>query len=207
MKRFFLLTLISMAALFSSCSDAPTTPAAKAPEAPPEPVSGETAFFRMYSAARGWALDLQPIRLNSIHLPQVKKVPGKAAAWQALFISPAKQRSRSYTFSVIEGEGNLHKGIFALNEEGMSGLASVKPFQIQALKTDSDAAYETALKKGKKAAEYVKANPDMTVTFLLEMNGRFPQLAWRVIWGETVGTSNYSVFVDAPTGEYLETMH
>ena len=196
-----------MAAMFLACSDAPTKTAEKAPEAPPEPVSGSTAFFRMYSAARGWALDLQPIRLNSINLPQVKKVPGKAAAWQAVFISPAKQRSRSYTFSVIEAEGNLHKGVFALNEEGMSGLASAKPFQIQALKTDSDAAYDTAVKKGKKAADYMKANPTMDITFLLEMNNRFPQLAWRVIWGESVGTSNYSVFVDAATGEYLETMH
>jgi hypothetical protein len=207
MKRSFLLTLILMAALFSACSDAPTTPAAKVPEAPPEPVSGETAFFRMYSAARGWATDLQPIRLTSVNLTQVKKVPGKAAAWQALFISPARQRSRSYTYSVIEAEGNLHKGVFALNEEGMTAVSSAKPFQIQALKTDSDAAYETAVKKGKKAADYIKANPDMNITFLLEMNNRLPQLAWRVIWGESVGTSNYSVFVDAATGEYLETMH
>ncbi len=206
MKRSFLLTLILMTAMFSSCSDA-TAPAAKAPEAPPEPVSGETAFFRMYSAARGWSTDLQPIRLTSVNLTGVKKVPGKAAAWQALFISPSKNRSRSYTYSVIEAEGNLHKGVFALNEEGMTAASAAKPFQIQALKTDSDAAYDTAVKKGKKAADYMKANPDMNITFLLEMNNRLPQLAWRVIWGDSVGTSNYSVFVDAATGEYLETMH
>ena len=29
---------------------------------------------------------------------------------------------------------------------------------------------------------------------------------WRVVWGDSVGTSNFSVFVDATTGEYLETM-
>ena len=208
MRSRFLLTIVATAALFSACSDAPPKVAeTKAPEAPPEPVSGSTAFFRMYTAARGWAGDLQPLRLISIHLPDVKKVPGKAAAWQATFVSPERQRARSYTYTVIEASGNLHKGVFAGNEEGWSGpRGPVKPFLIPALKVDSDAAYETALKKGKKAAEYAKANPDKNISFLLEQNNKYPDLTWRVIWGETVGTSNYSIFVDASTGEYLETM-
>jgi len=52
----------------------------------------------------------------------------------------------------------------------------------------------------------LKANPDKGVVFLLEQTNKFPSLTWRVIWGESVGTSNYSVFVDASSGEYLETM-
>jgi hypothetical protein len=28
-----------------------------------------------------------------------------------------------------------------------------------------------------------------------------------VIWGESAGTSNFSIFVDASTGQYLETIH
>src|SRR5258706_9009753 len=207
MKSSHLLTIVSVPMIFSACSEAPQKTAAKAPEPPPEPVSGSTAFFRMYTAARGWAADLQPLRMTSINLTEVKKVPGKAAAWQVIFVSPERQRARSYTYSVIEAPGNLHKGVFAGNEEGWSGpRGPVKPFMIQALKVDSDAAYETAIKKGKKAAEYVKLNPDKGVVFLLEQNSKFPDLTWRVIWGESVGTSNYSVFVDATTGEYLETM-
>jgi len=208
MKSRFLLTIVSAAMMFSACSEGPQkTAEKKAPEAPPEPVSGSTAFFRMYTAARGWSADLQPLRMTSINLPEVKRVPGKAAAWQVMFVSPEKQRSRSYTYSVIEAPGNLHKGVFAGNEEGWSGpRGTVKPFVIQALKVDSDAAYETAVKKGKKAAEYMKLNPDKGVVFLLEQTTKFPDLTWRVIWGESVGTSNYSVFVDATTGEYLETM-
>ena len=160
----------------------------------------------MYTAARGWAGDLQPLRMTSIHLPDVKKIPGKAAAWQATFVSPERQRARSYTYSVIEASGNLHKGVFAGNEEGWSGRGAAKPFVIPGLKVDSDAAYETAIKKGKKVAEFLKANPDKNVSFLLEKNNKFPDLTWRVIWGDSVSTSNYSVFVDATTGEYLETM-
>jgi hypothetical protein len=208
MRSRLLLTFFAFAALFTACSEAPTkTTEQKAPPPPPEPVSGSTAFFRMYTAARGWAGDLQPLRMTSIHLPDVKKVPGKAAAWQATFVSPGRQRARSYTYSVVESAGNLHKDVFAGNEEGWSGpRGPIKPFLIPGLKVDSDVAYETAMKKGKKAAEYVKANPDKNVSFILEQNSKYPDLTWRVIWGESVGTSNYSVFVDATTGEYLETM-
>ena len=193
--------------LFSACSEEPKKSAEKAPPPPPEPVSGSTAFFRMYTAARGWAADVQALRMTSINLPEVKREPGKAAAWQVMFVSPEKQRARPYTYSVIEAPGNLHKGVFAGNEEGWTGpRGPAKPFLMQALKIDSDAAYQTALKKGKKAAEYIKANPDKGVVFLLELTNKFPSLTWRVIWGDSVGTSNYSVFVDASSGEYLETM-
>lgn len=207
MKSKSFLATLAVLLLFSGCSEAPKAVEKKEPEKPAEPVSGNTAFFRMYTAARGWAGDIEPLRMVSIHLREVKAVPGKAAAWQATFVSPSKQRARSYTYSVIEAEGNLHKDVFAGNEESWRGpQGMVKPFVIPGLKIDSDAAYETAVKKGKKAAEYVKLNPDKNISFLLELNKKFPDLTWRVIWGESVGTSNYSVFVDATTGEYLETM-
>jgi len=77
----------------------------------------------MYTAARGWASDLESLRMTSINLPEVKKVPGKAAAWQATFVSPQRQSARTYTYSVIESVGNLHKGVFAGVEEGWSGRA------------------------------------------------------------------------------------
>ena len=207
MSSRLLLTIVS-AIVLSSCADAPQKAVQKAPAPPPEPVTGSSAFFQMYTAARGWASDLQSIRMTSINLPEVKKVLGKAAAWQATFVSPERHSARTYTYSVIESAGNLHKGVFAGLEEGWSGpRGPAKPFVIQALKKDSDAAYETAMKKGKKAAEYSKANPDKNISFLLEQNIKFPNhLTWRVIWGDSVGTSNYSVYVDASTGEYLETM-
>ena len=101
----------------------------------------------------------------------------------------------------------INKGVTVQGENSWGGQRQdALSFEISDVPVDSDAAYETAMKKGKKAAEYTKAHPDMNVMFLLEQNNKFPQLSWRVIWGETVGTSNYSVFVDATTGEYLETM-
>ena len=60
--------------------------------------------------------------------------------------------------------------------------------------------YEAAVKK---AADVVKKSPDLPISIMLEYTKRFPQPAWRVFWGESVSSSKYSLFYDAPTGEYL----
>src|SRR5260370_24395221 len=70
MKLRLLLTTVSVIVMFTACSEAPQKTVEKAPEPPPEPVSGSTAFFRMYTAARAWATDLQPLRMNSLNLPE-----------------------------------------------------------------------------------------------------------------------------------------
>jgi hypothetical protein len=191
--------------LLAACSDTARKSSEKSAEKKPaEPVTGRYALYQMYPNARGWAADIQVLRLNSIHLPEVKAEPGKAAAWQVTFVSPGTSRARSYTYSVIEAQGNLYKGVFAGLEEGWSGpRGQLKPFLLAAVKKDSDEAYQTALKKG---AAYDAKNPGKTISFLLELTSRFPDPAWRVIWGESAGTSNFSIFVDASTGEYLQTM-
>jgi hypothetical protein len=184
----------------ASCSDAPRTPAEKQPEKPAEAVGGQYALHQMYTVARNWAPDAQVLELRSMQLQEVNAEPGKAGAWRATFVSPSRDRARSYTYSVIESEGNLHKGTFAGPEESYRGRG--KPFLMAAVKVDSTAAYQTAMKKG---ADYAKKNPDMPINFLLE-GGEFPNPAWRVIWGASVGTSNFSIYVDASIGDYLRTM-
>jgi hypothetical protein len=190
--------------LASSCSEAPKQEAKKKePEKPPEPVTGRYAFYQMYTAARSWAADLQPLQLSSIALPEVKSGEGKYGAWQVLFVSPSKGRLKPYTYSVIEAGGNLHKGVFGGHDESFSGRrGQARPFLLAALKTDSDQVWKVAAEK---STAYMKKNPDMPVSFLLEYTPRFPNPAWRVIWGESVSTSNYSIFVDATSGEYLVT--
>jgi hypothetical protein len=191
--------------LLAACSSEPPKPAEKEKAKPAAPVTGRYAFYQMYTAARAWAPDLQGLRVASLPLTEIKGENGKAGAWQAIFVSERRGQTKTYTYSVVESvEASLHEGVFSSGEDTYAGpRGQTKPFQIQAFKTDSDAAYETALKKG---AEYAKKHPDMPVTFLLEFTKRFPNPAWRVIWGESAGTSNFSIFVDATTGEYLETM-
>jgi hypothetical protein len=191
--------VVCVLGMLAGCSEPPKK--AAEPEKPPRPVTGRHAFFQMYGSARLWAPDVQGLRLSSIRLAQVKDEPGKSGAWEATFISPSRLMSRTFTYSVIEGDGNLHKGIFSGLEESYRQQGQASPWPIQALKIDSDQAYEEAAKK---SADYIKKNPDKPMFYLLEKVTRFPDVAWRVVWGESISTSNYSVYIDATTGEVLE---
>jgi hypothetical protein len=196
--------LLAAAFLLAGCSE----PVAekKAPEPPPEPLTGQSALYKMFQVARSWAPDAQVLKCSSMNLPEVKAKPGTAGAWEATFVSAAKGTARPYTYSIVEQQPNLHKGVFAGPEGGFSGSSGVnKPFPIIAVKVDTDAAYDTSLKNG--GADYDKKNPGKTITVMLEKITKYPDPVWRVIWGESPSTSNFSVYVDASTGQFQEKLH
>lgn len=195
---------IALASLaLAGCSDASktTTSPKKEPPKPLDPITGRQAYQQMYPAARAWAPDCQPVQMKSIRLSEVKAGKGESGAWLCTFVSPARGRVKTYTWSAIEAEGNLHKGVFAGIEESYSPSRQMQPFLTAAIRTDSDEAYDTAAAK---SAEYLKKHPDKPVNFLLELTPRHPNLAWRLFWGESIGTSDYSIFIDATTGQLLE---
>ncbi|HWB86372.1 MAG TPA: hypothetical protein VG675_19680 [Bryobacteraceae bacterium] len=205
MKKLWFSLGCSLLLMTVGCSQSPQAPEQKTSEAPPEGVTGQVALYRMYQMARSWAPDCDVLKLNSIHLTEVPPAPGKAGAWEATFISRSKGSARSYTYSVVEEQGNLHKGVFAGPEQGWSGPSGASaPFLIAAEKVDTDTAYKTALGK---AADYDKKNPGVNIAFLLEKTSKYANPTWRVIWGESAATSGFSVIVDAMTGQYLETLH
>jgi hypothetical protein len=196
--------LAPLVLFLSACSDAPKTASEKEPPKPPEALTGRQAFQRMYPQARGWAPDAQPLEIRSMDLAQVKAERGKAGAWQVVFVSPSRAKAKTYTYSAVEADGNLHEGVFGGLEESYTPRGDSAPFQMVAIKVDSDEAYQTAAKE---SAPYLKKNPDKPVMFLMELTRKFPDVTWRVIWGGSVGTSDYSVFVDGTTGQFLERMH
>jgi hypothetical protein len=203
--RYRIAAALTLMLLLSSCSESPK-PAEKAkePAKPPEPVTALTAVYRMYTQARSWAPDCKILRVGSLTLKEVKSQGGKSGAWEATFVSESSQRARRYTYSVVESpSSNLHEGVFGGSVDSWSATGQYKPFLIQAFKTDSTAAYETAM-KDKKAAEYSAKHPEIPLLFLMEQTSRFPDPAWRVVWGESVSTSAFSVFVDAMTGNFLQ---
>ena len=199
------LAAATLGLLLTSCSEQPAAPPEKKAEVKPEPVTGQSALFKMYQVARVWASDCQVLKLASLHITDVPDAPGKAGAWEGTFVSPSRSEARTYNWSAVDSvESNLHKGVFQTAAQPYSGGGSSKPFLIAAVKTDTDAALETARAK---AGDYDKKHPGMPITFLLEETQKFPDPAWRVIWGESLGTSGFSIFVDAMTGGYLTTMH
>jgi hypothetical protein len=185
--------------LLVGCSEEAKPPAEKAPE----PVSAQNAFYKMFGSARGWAMDAQPLRVAEIDVDEVKAEGGKAAAWEALFVSQSRGQVRRFVYSVIHRPArNLREGVNAEPAETWSGRGDSEPFLFQAFRTDSTAAYEVAMKRGR---DYARKNPGKEVKFLLEKTRRSGNPCWQVYWGESVSASNYSIFVDAATGEYVET--
>jgi hypothetical protein len=191
------------AVLTVACGQAPP-PAARQEEPPPEPVDGQKAFFQCYVAARGWSGDVQGLRLESVNIPEVKSVGGRYGAWRASFVSPSKGRIAIYNYSVAQSSGKFIKGVFQDHEEAYSaGLE--KPWLVSAFKIGSEEALKAAMER-REAQEYVQKNPDKPMIFLLEQTRRHPNLAWRIVWGESVSRSEFSVFLDASTGNFLEVM-
>lgn len=205
MRKLSFLSGCALVLVLAGCSQ-PVPTVKKEAEKPPEPVTGQSAFWKMYAAARSnWDPHCEVLKMGSISLPQVPAVRGKAGAWGATFVSASKGKSLSFTFSVVEGEGNLHKDVFAGSEESWSGSRGQNlTFPALAVKIDTDAALETALKK---AVDYEKKRPGKPISVQLEKVKKFQDPVWRIIWGESVGTSDFSVYVDASTGEYKETLH
>jgi hypothetical protein len=187
------------------CEEAPQETAAPAEaEAPPEPIDGQTAFFRMFPAARSWAPDAQGVRLESMEIEEVPSEDGKYGAWRATFYSPAKNLAAVFNYAVVEVGGKIQKGVFTDHEESFTP-GRTKAWSVSALKVESAKALATAMEQDKTKA-YVKENPDMPIFVLLEQTNRHPNLAYRIVWGESVSRSGFSVFVDASTGEFLEVL-
>ena len=205
--RKFLLPSAALCLLLAGCSETTPTTERKKEAEKIEPATGQSAIFKMYQVARSWAPDAQVLKMSSVPLSEVPNVPpGTAAAWEATFTSAARSQARTYTYSIVESQGNLHKGVFAGLEEAWSGpRGNNQTFPMVAVKVDTDAAYKTALENG--GADYDKQTPGKPITFLLEKVTKHPDPTWRVIWGESVSTSGFSVYVDASTGAFLEKMH
>lgn len=188
-------------ALLAGCSSQPA--AEKKTERPPEPLTGQTALYRIYQVARSaWARDVMVEKMSSMRVNGVPDpAPGKANAWEAVFFSASLGSSRSYTDSIIEQLPDLHMDVFGGPQQSPNGT----PFLIAAVKIDSDAAYRTAVAKLDKADQPQTAGKPVLI--LLEMDRRYADPVWRILWGESAGTAAVSVFVDANTGEYQSTMH
>jgi hypothetical protein len=195
--RSFSTTFLIM---LTGCSSS----APKKAEPAPEPVTGLHALAQMFSAARAWQPDVMVLRVNSLNMGSAMNPPGRAPAWQATFASQAAHQSRTYTFAIVDISTSVREGMFPDPPSPFSaGGQNAQPFIIAAAKRDTDEAYTTAFEH---AADYVSKHPGIPTNYLLELNNRWPDATWRVIWGENASNSGFSVLVDATTGKFARVL-
>lgn len=195
--------LLTISLICFSCSSTPEKKAESKPAEPPkpkEPVAARKAFYQTYASARVWSTDATPLEMISLNIPEMPCVEGKCGAWRVVYVSAAKQKLKVYTYGVVESPGNVYEGVFSPSEESWSGTrGEEQTWLTAALKIDSDVAYKTAAEKN---GPLLKKNPKSPEIFHLQFLRRYPNLTWRVIWGENASTG-FGVFVDATTGAYI----
>jgi hypothetical protein len=183
--------------MLGACTEEPQ-PTAKKEVKPVEPVTAVSAAYKVYREARGWAPDIMLLRVSSVAVKDMKgQEGGKAGAWEVEFVSPKLRQSRHYVYSAVDG-------VSGDPAASWSKVGQTQIFQLQDLKTDSPAAFTTAMTK---AQDYAAKHPELPVKFLCEWQKRHLNPTWRVYWGESVATSGYSVYVDAVYDKFLSIAH
>src|SRR5437868_7512976 len=101
MKKLVIVMAVLVLAMLAGCSSEEPKPQEK-PKGP-ELVTGRTAFQKVYVAARGWARDAQPYRLESQISADSKGKDGKSAIWRGFFASPSQHGVKPYFLSCRKG--------------------------------------------------------------------------------------------------------
>ncbi|HZU43636.1 MAG TPA: hypothetical protein VE994_13245 [Terriglobales bacterium] len=179
---------------------APAKPAAPATET----MTGRAAFQSLYIAARGWAPDARPFRLESISTTDATGKDGKSAIWRAVFASAMRHSIKPYQWSGSSSPDAPSRGISPGTEDTYNpSNASTQVFDIGFLKVDSDKAFEVAQKHG--GEKILKSKPEHPVTYLLDWNPRGNELIWHVYYGSSRSDASLAVDVDASDGAFLRT--
>jgi hypothetical protein len=183
-------------AVLSGCGDTAKTTeaavdAAKTVSVTPVPVSGKTAYWEMYTKAREWAKDLQPLALESDSVPGMSNGDGKAAMWVATFGSPSLKEARKFTYAVVAHQPDIYKGVTIGNPLPWSGpTRDVQPFQMSQVSVDSDAAFKSATAD---ASAWLKKHPGKDVKLTLRDSARYQIPTWFVFGAMTSrGTARLS---------------
>ncbi len=174
------------------CSSEPSKPAAPQATQPkiPELITGSSAFFKCYIAARGWAQDAQPFRVEST---ASKTGDGKAGEWRSSFASAAQHTIKSYTWS----NGDI---AHSADDTYSPTNSSTQVFNVQFVKVDTDKAFTVAQQHG--GAKLLENNPDTPVLYVLDWNHPTNELFWHVIYGTDRDSAKLRVAVNATTGDF-----
>ena len=190
-------------ALFAGCDSNPAKPQPSKPEPKPvELLTGRAAFQKVFIAARNYAADVKPFRIESTPSTDGNGHDGKSAIWRASFASAAQHGVKPFIWSGTNAPDAPSRGVSPGNEDTYNpGNASTQIFDVAFLKIDSDQAFAEAQKHGgDKVLEKDSATP---VLYVCDWNHNTNELTWHVIYGASRDTAKLTVAVNASTGEFI----
>jgi len=204
MKKLLMAMLALALLTLAGCTSEPAKPAQTEKPQPKavELQTGRYAFQKLYIAARDWAHDAQPFRLESQITTDSKGKDGKSDVWRASFASPAGRSVKPYVWSGTDDKDAPTRGITPGNEDNYSPTnASTQVFDIGFLKIDSDKAFEIAQQHG--GDKLLEKTPDSPILYVLDWSHATNMLIWHVIYGNSRDDAKLVVDVNGTTGEFI----
>ena len=202
-RKMFSAILFVILALIVACdSNTAKPPEAKPVPKGPELLTGRAAFQKVFIAARNYAADVKPFRIESTPTSDGDGHDGKSAIWKASFASPAQHGAKPFIWSGSNTPDAPSRGVSPGNEDVYNpGNASTQIFDVAFLKIDSDQAFTEAQKHGGDKA--LEKDPSTPVIFVCDWNHNTNELVWHVIYGSDRDHSKLTVAVNASTGEFI----
>jgi hypothetical protein len=199
----FSAVLFAILALIVACdSNTAKPPEAKPAPKGPELLTGRAAFQKVFIAARNYAPDVKPFRIESTPTSDGDGHDGKSAIWKASFASPTQHGAKPFIWSGSNAPDAPSRGVSPGNEDVYNpGNASTQIFDVAFLKIDSDQAFTEAQKHGGDKA--LEKDPSTPVVFVCDWNHNTNELVWHVIYGSDRDHSKLTVAVNASTGEFI----
>jgi len=200
MKNISVFAVLAVALLLAGCDQGTQSVSAdKATQTQTE--SGRFALQKMIPAARMWSGDAQPVMLQSEVLKNTDGSDGKAGFWRATFASPGRGKAEPFTWSGMSSVDSPRGVNHGTEDTYNAANRSMRPFDLNFLKVDTDKAFEVAQQHGGK--QLMEKDPKQTVRYLLDFDAMAGQLRWHVIYGASESTSHLTVLVDASSGAFL----
>jgi hypothetical protein len=179
---------------------------AKAPQAKPEPKAPElltarAAFQKVFIAARNYAADGKPFRIESTPSTDSNGHDGKSAIWRASFASARQHGVKPFIWSGTDASDAPSRGVSPGNEDTYNpSNASTQIFDVAFLKVDSDQAFAEAQKHG--GEKILAKDPATPVIYICDWNHNTNELTWHVIYGGSREDAKLTVAINASTGAF-----
>jgi hypothetical protein len=203
-RRVIAVSSLIVFALLSACNSNPPKPAAEPkPEVKaPEALTGRAAFYKTFIAARNYAADVKPFRIESTPTSEDDGHDGKATIWRASYASAMQHGVKPFIWSGSNLPDAPSRGVSPGNEDVYNpSNASTQVFDPAFLKIDSDQAFAEAQKHG--GDKVLEKDASIPVIYICDWNHNTNELIWHVIYGASRDEAKLTVAVNASTGEFI----